>query len=468
MINFLIDFIMIRTIYTIEEQLDKLQDQSFNYFMYETNPLNGLVSDRSTPDWPAGIAVTGIALTNYPVAVERGLIDRDQAVERVLNALRFFWSSRNGSEPEATGYQGFYYRFLDKQKGRRAKLSELSTRDTAILIAGALTAAGYFIRDSEKEKEIRDLADALYQRVNWQWALDREFSVIHGWKPETGILNYRWKGYDEGLLILILGLGSNTFPLPEESYSKWTSTYKWINSYGFDYLYAGPLLTHQMAHTWIDFRGIQDEYMRDKGIDYFENSSRATRVQQLYAADNPRKFVGYNEKCWGISYSDGPGPETKYVKGKIREFFSILSRGVPFGPDDGTISPWASIASLPFAPEIVLPTIDYLLHETDLNICSSYGFKSAFNPTYSQKPHNPHGWRSPWHLGITQGHSLSMIENYRTGFVWNIMKENPHIIRGLRRAGFKDGWLKMRVSEKEKNSREGYIKHSLIRGRESR
>jgi len=425
----------------VDAELDSLQRETFSYFLHETNPQNGLVRDKTAPDWPASIAATGLALAVYPVGVERGLITRAKAIERVLATLRFFWSSRQGPEPDATGYRGFYYHFLDMQAGRRAWQCELSTVDSAILFAGVLTARAYFDSDAPEETEIRTLADALYCRADWSWAQNGGATVTHGWKPESGFLEYRWEGYDEALVLYILGLGSPTHPLREESYAAWASTYEWKSSYGYDYLYAGPLFTHQISHVWIDFRGIQDAFMRGKGIDYFENTRRATYVQQRYAIDNPLEFAGYGKDCWGITASDGPGPETIKVNGIERRFYDYLGRGVPYGPDDGTIGPWAVVASLPFAPEIVLPAIDYLVHEVDLKMGNPYGFKATFNPTYPDKSGNPYGWVSPWHYGINQGPINPMIENYRTGLLWRLMRSCPYVVTGLQRAGFTGGWL---------------------------
>jgi hypothetical protein len=325
--------------------------------------------------------------------------------------------------------------------GRRTWKCELSTIDSAILLAGILTVGVYFDADDARETEIRKIADALYRRADWQWAQNHGPTVTHGWKPERGFLKFRWKGYDEALILYILGLGSPTYPLQENSYSAWESTYEWINSYGYEYLYAGPLFTHQMSHIWIDFRGIQDAYMHNKGIDYFENSRRATYVQQQYAIDNPRGFSCYSWNCWGITSSDGPGPHTLSVDGKKRRYFDYKGRGVPYGPDDGTIAPWAVIASLPFAPEIVLPAIDYLENEVKLKVGNPYGFKATFNPSFPHKSTNPYGWVSPWHYGINQGPIIAMIENYKTGFLWRLMRSCPYIINGLRRAGFTGGWL---------------------------
>jgi hypothetical protein len=329
---------------TADAELEKLQHASFNYFLHETNPVNGLVIDKTEADWPASIAATGLALAAYPVGVERGFMSRGAAVERTLATLRFFWNSAQGPEPDATGYQGFYYHFLDMQTGRRAWQCELSTVDSALLLAGALTAGMYFDADTAEEHETRTLADALYRRADWQWAQNQGATVTHGWKPESGFLNYRWEGYDEALLLYILGLGSPAHPLPEESYAAWAATYRWEHCYGYDYLYAGPLFTHQLSHIWVDFRGIQDAFMRTKGIDYFENSRRATYVQHEYAIDNPLKFAHYGEHCWGLTASEGPGPDTINVAGIERQFFGYLGRGVPYGPDNGTIAPWAVAA----------------------------------------------------------------------------------------------------------------------------
>jgi hypothetical protein len=424
-----------------DAELESLQRDTFSYFLNETNLQNGLVLDKTAPDWPASIAATGLALAVYPVAIERGFITRAAAIDRVLATLRFFWNSPQGPEPDATGYRGFYYHFLDMQTGRRAWQCELSTVDSAILFAGVLTARAYFDADAAEEREIRTLADALYRRADWSWAQNGGATVTHGWKPESGFLQYRWEGYDEALVLYVLGLGSPTHPLPEESYAAWASTYEWKSSYGYDYLYAGPLFTHQISHVWIDFRGIQDAFMRDKGIDYFENTRRATCVQREYAIDNPLEFAGYGKDCWGITASDGPGPDTIKLNGIERRFFDYLGRGVPYGPDDGTVAPWAVVASLPFAPEIVLPAIDYLVHQVDLKMGNPYGFKATFNPTYPDKSGNPYGWVSPWHYGINQGPINPMIENHRTGLLWRLMRGCPYVVTGLRRAGFTGGWL---------------------------
>jgi hypothetical protein len=423
-----------------DDMLDGIQRDTFAYFLDQANPANGLVLDRTEDGAPASIAVVGFALAAYPVGVERGFWQRAEAIARTLTTLRFFWNSPQGTEPDATGYKGFYYHFLDMQTGRRVWQCELSTIDTTFLLAGMLTAAAYFDREAEDEAEIRTLADALYRRVDWRWAQNGKATVTHGWRPESGFLTFRWEGYDEALLLYVLGLGSPTHPLPEESYAAWASTYDWTTIYGHEFLYAGPLFIHQFSHLWIDFRGIRDAYMRDKGIDYFENSRRAIYVQQEYAVRNPLGFEGYGKLAWGLTASDGPGPESRRINGVERSFLGYRARGVPYGPDDGTLAPWGIIASLPFAPEIALPAIRHC-QDVYPQTRTSYGFVGSFNPTYPSQSGDASGWVCRVHYALNQGPNISMIENYRSGLVWRLMRRCPYVVAGLRRAGFRNGWL---------------------------
>lgn len=424
----------------LPSSLVRLQHDTFRYFTEEVNPANGLVADTTRQASPCSIAAVGLGLTCYPVGVERGWISREEGAGRTLTILDFFWNSEQSTAAEATGYRGFYYHFLDMNSGRRVWQSELSTIDTTFLIAGALAAAVYFDGDSDAEREIRRLADALYRRVDWHWALNGGRTVAHGWHPESGFLPYRWEGYSEALLLYILGLGSPTYPLQPASYEAWTQTYRWKSLYGLELLYAGPLFIHQLSHLWIDFRGIQDAPMRERGIDYFENSRRATLMQRAYAIENPHRFAGYGENCWGITASDGPGPETSQVSGVERQFYGYMARGAPYGPDDGTIAPWAAATSLPFAPEIVLPALEHI-NTTYPGITSKYGFKCSFNPTYRGNNEQEPGWISSGYYGLDQGPIVLMIENYCSGFIWHLMRNCPYLVNGLQQAGFQGGWL---------------------------
>jgi hypothetical protein len=423
-----------------DEDLGELQWTTVDYYLKETNFLNGLVQDKTEPNAPASIAACGMALATYPVASERGVLPREWLANSVLKKLQFFRDSPQGPEPDATGYKGFYYHFLDMNTGRRVWQCELSTIDSAFLFAGMLTCAAYFDQDTAVEAEVRRLALELFARADWNWVCDGGAAITHGWRPETGFIPHRWTGYDEALLLYILGLGSPTHPLPPESYAAYCATYTWKEIYGRELLYSGPLFTHQLSHLWIDFRGLRDAFMRERGSDYFANSRQATLVQQEYAIRNPLQFAGYGEHCWGITACDGPGWVKRVVNGVERQFFDYIARGAPFGPDDGTVAPWVAVASLPFAPEIVIPTVRHLAG-LDLGMTGPYGFKPSFNQTFAVEDSPTGWWVTPYHFGIDQGPVVLAVENYRTGLIWDIMRRSPPIVAGLRRAGFTGGWL---------------------------
>jgi len=190
--------------------IQSLQSDAFQYFIHEIDSNTGLVKDSTKKDWPSSIAAVGMALSAYPVGIERGFITRDEAIVRTLRILRFFSSSEQSRSPTATGYKGFYYHFLDMETGERAWQCELSTIDSALLFAGMLLAAQYFDRDSANENEIRELAIEIYGRADWRWALNDGPTLTHGWRPESGFLDYRWDGYDEALIAYVIGLGSPT------------------------------------------------------------------------------------------------------------------------------------------------------------------------------------------------------------------------------------------------------------------
>ena len=283
-----------------KEDLRRLQFTTLLYYLHETNPDNGLVRDKTDPTAPVSIAAVGMALATVPVVVERGVIIRQFAAKIARKRLKFLHECSQGPEPNTSGYKGFFYHFLDIETGRRAWNCELSTIDSAFLFAGALTAASYFDGDSADEAEIRHLANSLYGRADWNWARNGGATLTHGWRPESGFIPHRWQGYDEGLLLYILGLGSPTHPLPAESFAAYCASYEWRNIFGRELLYSGPLFTHQLSHLWIDFRDLRDAFMHEHGSDYFKNSRQATFVQQEYAERNPREF-GATESTAGDS-----------------------------------------------------------------------------------------------------------------------------------------------------------------------
>lgn len=416
--------------------VSRLQRAAFSYLLEYADADTGLVADTSRRGSPCSIAVVGFALSCYPIAVHNGWLSRADGAARTLKVLRFFSRSAQSDAPDATGYKGFYYHFLDMQTGRRVWQCELSLIDTALLIAGVLVAGSYFDGANE-ENEIRELADALYRRVDWHWAQAGTSGLSQGWKPECGFLHYGWEGYNEATILYVLGLGSPTFPLAPSGYVTWGLTYQWENLLGHDVLYSGPLFTHLFSHAWIDFRGIRDAFMREKSSDYFENTKSAVAIHREYGERNPYCFRAYSRNFWGVTAGDGPANVEIREDGRDRRFFGYMSRGVPYGPDDGTIAPWAMLATLPFTAEAALAGTRSLL-DTYPQVCMQDRFSSGFNPTLQS---HTGGWLSEGWYGLDQGLLVMMIENHRTGLIWEIMRRCGPIRDGLKNAGFEGGWL---------------------------
>lgn len=421
-----------------DAMLDALQQAAFRYFLLHAHPRNGLVADTSRAGSPCSIAVVGFAFATYPVAVARGWIGRADAAQRVLAALRFLYHSDQTGGVDASGYKGFYFHFLDMQSGARVWRSELSMIDSALLMAGALTAAMFFSADNPEETGLRELADALYRRMDWCWAQNGAPTIRMGWKPESGFLHYGWEGYTEAALMYVLAMGSPTHAVTGDCYHAWTSTYQWENLYGQDCLYAGPLFVHQFSHAWIDFRGIRDPFMREKQSDYFENSQRAVRIQREYTTRNPNGFTGYDNNGWGLSACEGPSGERVEVWDVMRDTFGYAARGVPYGPDDGTLSVSALLASLPFAPKVVLEGLRNVLSRYP-EVLSQGRLSTGLNPSLTDGDGRP--WVSTGHFGLDQGIVAMMLENHRSGQLWKLMRTCPYIIAGLRHADFRGGWL---------------------------
>ena len=426
----------------IDPFLDELEGRTFRFFWETGNPQNGLIPDRyPTPSY-SSIAAVGFGLTAYPIGVERGYISRAAARARVLATLRFFARAENE--------HGFFYHFIDMQTGARANGSEISTIDTALLLAGMLFCQSYFDSPDPQDVKIRKLTDEIYRRVDWTWAQPRAPFVALAWTPEEGFSTYDWRGYNEAMLVYLFALASTSHPIDERAWTLWTSTYDkhWGTLYDQTFLGFAPLFGHQYTHVWVDFRGIRDAYMRGHDLDYFENSRRATYAQRRYAIANPKHWQAYGKNVWGMSASDGPGPARETYLGEDRSFLQYAARGVAMERivDDGTIAPAAAISSLPFAPEIVLPATLEMYHRFGASIYSSYGFRDAFNASFhnsaEQQPgQGDAGWVDQDYVGIDEGSVLAMIENYRSDLVWRVMRGNPYLQRGLERAGFSGGWL---------------------------
>ena len=431
--------------------LDDVQRRTFHYFWDLTDPNTHLVPDRAPTPSFSSIAAVGFGLTAYGIGAERGYVTREQAAERTLETLQSFLAMKQGPDARGvSGHKGFFYHFLDMKTAERFGTVELSTVDTALLVAGALFAQSYFDRDNATEAAIRKAADDLYARVEWTWEVQRPNAISMGWTPENGFHTYDWRGYNEAMIVVILALASPTHPVDEAAWAEYHKTDRFGTFYGQPHILFAPLFGHQYSHVWIDFRGIRDDVNRKYDIDYFENSRRATLSQHAYAIENPGQFRDYGENIWGLTACDGPMDATITIDGRQRTFQSYHARGATEGEirDDGTIAPTAAVSSIVFTPEISIAATREMSRRYGTNLYSTYGFLDAFNPTLRTTEQLKHGRVDPtqgWfdidYLGIDQGPIIAMIENHRTGLVWNTMKKNAHIIRGLKRAGFRGGWL---------------------------
>ncbi len=441
-----------------EALIDDLFRRTFRFFWETANPANGLVPDR----WPArprmaSIASVGFALTAIVAGAEAGLVSRSAAAERAMVTARFFATAPQGpGETGTAGHQGFFYHFLDMQTGLRYDRGvELSSQDTALLLAGLLCAQAYFDGSHPAEVELRRLVDEVYGRVRWSWMQRRPGRICMGWSPRTGFEGFiDYHGMDESMILMLLAMGSPTDPASADTWQGFMSTYPnaWGTFMGQEHLGGAPLFWHQFSHVWVDFRGIQDVFMRGKGLDYFENSRRATVSQRAYAVANPGDWNDYGATIWGLTACDGPGMiQGPDHRGRMRQFFDYRARGAGLRDtqDDGTIAPPAALSSLPFAPEIVLPTLRAFHRRFGAVIYGRYGFVDAFNTSFrsegaklSDGRWQPgFGWVDTDVIGIDQGSTIAMLANHRSGVIWRVMRQHPVLRRGLQRAGFTGGWL---------------------------
>lgn len=391
-----------------DELLEKVQRHGLQYFLQESHPETGLVRDRAHPFQrgatasPASVAAVGFALTVYPVAVERGWMDRSLAMEITRRTLLFFLE-------RAPHEHGFLYHYLKMDTGERAHRSEVSPIDTALFLAGALFAAEYF-----GDWGIRDLATKFYERVDWPWMLHGAKTFALAWTPEGGFERRRWDHYDESMILYLLALGSPTHPIPAES---WQEIARPVGSYGGHRLIQmPPLFTHQYSHIWIDFRNKNDGH-----ADYFQNSIDASLANRAFVIDESTHFAGYGPDAWGLTASDGP--------------FGYRAYGAPPGwaEHDGTLAPTGCGSSIVFTPRESIACLRHLYQNYQDRLWGPYGFSSAFNLDKN--------WFSRDVIGVDQGALILMIENYRSGFVWKIMGHSAFLGRGMERAGFREGTM---------------------------
>ncbi|MEO0898657.1 MAG: glucoamylase family protein [Bacteroidota bacterium] len=430
--------------------IEELQKRTFQYFWdYSSNPF-AQTHDRAPTQNFYSIAATGFGLTSYLIGAEKNYVTRQEAAERTLLCLEKMWQMPQHDGPtKVSGYKGFFYHFLTIDKAERFKDVELSTIDTGLLMAGVLSAQVYFDQENEVEEKIRSLADSLYRRVEWDWAMKDNGVMSMGWRPERGFIPAQWDGYNEAMILLIMAMGSPTHPIEKGAWEKWCAPYEWGEFEGIEHLNFSPLFGHQYSQMYIDFRGIQDAYMREKGIDYFENSRRATMANRAYCIRNPHGFEAYDSLTWGLTACDGPRDTLVQRNEEEIRYHTYWARGASslHINDDGTLAPTAMLASIPFAPDVCLAGAQHMWNTYGDKLIGEYGFRDAFNLSYTYGRNskngtsNKEGWFDMDYIGIDQGPILIQTYNHQTEFVWALMKKSPYIVAGLKKAGFTGGWL---------------------------
>lgn len=387
-----------------EQLMEEIVSRAFLFFWNEAGKRSGLVRDRALADGgpdqriTASIAATGFGLAALCIGHARGYLPHYTIRARVVTTLSFLLN-------HVEHVNGFYYHFLDINTGRRVRLSEVSPIDTTILLCGALTARAYF-----RDPVISQLASTIYRRVNWRWMLNGGKTLAIGWTPEYQFIGARWDTYCELMMMYLLGIAAPIYNLPVSSWDAFLRPtqefegYSWIGS-------TDPLFVHQYSHAWFDFRSRRDRY-----ADYFVNSATATRAHKLFCLSLRWRFPDYNENTWGITASDS------------RIGYQAWGGPPEIGRLDGTVVPCAPGGSVPFLPRDTIACLNNLYTSYGLQAWKRYGFVDAFNPRT--------GWTDLDVIGIDQGITMLMVENYRTNFIWNNFMKNPEAQRAMRMVGF--------------------------------
>jgi hypothetical protein len=391
---------------TNDEILSQIQMRAAKFFWEKADDVTGLVNDRAKNAGEdnydvASIASTGYALSALPISVQHGWTSNQDAHDRALKTLRYIYN-------QLPHQNGWFFHFVDKRKGTRVWNSELSSIDTSILIAGALV-CGQFFPDSE----IQQLANKIYQRIDWLWMLTNgeeqpdKLLLSHGWKPESGFLPVDWDSYCELMLIYLLGMGADKAPLPSSCWHAWMRPV--IEYKGYKTLCGGPIFVHQMAHGFYDFSNQRDT----EGWNYWISSREASLINWQYCQDQSALRQTYNEDIWGLNAGDYPGGYKAFA--------------AP-GDEDGTVSPTGAVSSIMFVPDLSARTAQAMYSRYGHYIWGQYGFANGFNIDQN--------WYDDDVIGIDLGMALLAIENVRSGLIWNLLASHPSTSRAWNAAGF--------------------------------
>ena len=420
--------------------LELVQKQTFRFFWHYAHPVSGLARERSNTvkaehywdfineawDEPnfsktefgydaCAIGGTGFGIMSTVVAVERGWIGRDTAVGRLIQIADFLIN--------ADCYHGIYPHFMNGTTGKTIKFDRLDDGadivETSYLLMGFLCAREYFNSNEPHERYLRKRIDQMWNAANWNWHTKGENKLYWHWSPNNGFdMNFPVWGWNECLITYIMAASSPTHSISKQVYDGgWTGSSGFKNGksyYGIklplgNYDMGGPLFFEHYT-----FMGINPHQLTDSlGNDYFEQVRNHTLINRAYCIDNPKNYKGYGENCWGLTAGDS-------YKGYVAHCPEV---------DFGVIQPTAALSSFPYTPEYSMQALRYFYYGKGDKIWSKYGFVDGFSET--------HNWYAKSHIAIDQGPIVVMIENYRTGLLWDLFMKIPDIQDGLKKLGFK-------------------------------
>ncbi|MDQ2719610.1 MAG: beta-glucosidase [Bacteroidota bacterium] len=403
--------------------LDLVQKQTIKYFWDFAHPVSGMARERSNRSFDYGDEVvttggTGFGVMALIVGAERKWLPRDSVARHVLKMLRFL--------EKADSYHGVFPHWMNGATGKTIKFSRKDDGadlvETSFLMQGLLCARAYFDKNNPTEKSLRNMVTSLWNDIEWNWFTrdGREVLYWH-WSPNNGwAMDFPLRGYNETLITYILAASANKYPVNADVYYKgWAVSNFFFNGrkfygytlpLGFDY--GGPLFFSQYSYLGLNPKGLKDKY-----ADYWEQNRDQVLINRAYCIDNPKKFKGYGENCWGLTASDD---------------YRGYDAHSPTN-DDGVISPTAALSSFPYTPEYSMKALRHFYDDIGAKIWGEYGFKDAFSETKN--------WYADSYLAIDEGPIVVMIENYRSGLLWDLFMDNPEIQNGLKKLSFTSSYL---------------------------
>lgn len=408
-----------------EDLLTLVQQQTFNYFWEGAEPNSGMSPERIHMDniYPSNdknivtTGGTGFGLMAILVGIKRGFITREEAFNRFVKITNFL--------EKADRFHGAWPHWLNGETGKIKPFSKKDTGgdlvETAFLVQGLLTVAEYYKDGNKQEKELVTKIDKLWREVEWNWYTKNGENVLYWhWSPtDEWDMNFPVGGYNECLIMYILAAASPTYPITKDVYEKgWALNGKIVSNekyYGEDLILnyfehdndkIGPLFWAHYSYLGLNPQGLSDQY-----ADYWKLTQNQAKIHYKYAIDNPEKHLGYGENIWGLTSSYS-------MKGYA---------GHRPGKDLGVIAPTAALSSFPYTPEESMKMLKYLYQDAD-SLIGKYGPYDAFSIE--------HKWFLPRYLAIDQGPIPVMIENYRTGLIWNLFMQNTDVKIGLNKLGF--------------------------------